>query len=127
MFIPASALLAMHSIYIGQLVQPAAAPLIMCMCVHLGGVAIIYYYLHPAFQCIEMGYLEVGWVLQLKWLLHMKWGLHCACILPASSYNTDSVHNHEVVTLLKEGTSFEMGISLCWQHSACILLELCTN
>ena len=38
----------MRSIYIGQLVWPAAAPLIMCMHVHLGGVAIIYYYLHPA-------------------------------------------------------------------------------
>ena len=38
----------MCSIYIRQLVQPAAAPLIMRMCVHLGGVAIIYYYPHPA-------------------------------------------------------------------------------
>ena len=38
----------MRSIYIGQLVLPAASPLIMHMRVHLGGVAIIYYYLHPA-------------------------------------------------------------------------------
>ena len=38
----------MCSIYIGQLVQPAASPLIMCMHVCLGGVAIIYYYPHPA-------------------------------------------------------------------------------
>ena len=38
----------MRYIYIGQLVQPAAAPLIMHMRIHLGGVAIIYYCLHPA-------------------------------------------------------------------------------
>ena len=38
----------MHSIYIGQLVRPAPAPLIVCMRIHLGGVAIIYYYPHPA-------------------------------------------------------------------------------
>ena len=47
-FIPASALLAMHSIYIGQQLQPAAVPLIVHMCVRLGGVALIYYYPHPA-------------------------------------------------------------------------------
>ena len=41
MFIPASALLAMHSTYIGQLMQPAAASLIVRMCIHLGGVAIM--------------------------------------------------------------------------------------
>ena len=41
MFIPASALLAMHSTYIGQLMQPAAASLIVRMCIHLGGVAIV--------------------------------------------------------------------------------------
>ena len=40
--------MAMHSIYIGQLVWPAAAPLIVRMCVRLVGVAIVYYYLHPA-------------------------------------------------------------------------------
>ena len=49
-FIPASALMAMHSIYIGQLVRPAAAPLIVCMCVHLGGLVIINYYPQPAFE-----------------------------------------------------------------------------
>ena len=48
MFIPASAPLAMHSIYIGQLVWLVAAPLIVCMHLHLGGVAIVYYYPHPA-------------------------------------------------------------------------------
>ena len=47
-FILASALLAMHSIYIGQLLWPAAAPLIVHMCVLLGGVAIVYDYPHPA-------------------------------------------------------------------------------
>ena len=40
--------MAMRSIYIRQLVQPAAAPLIMRMRVHLGGVVIVYCYLHPA-------------------------------------------------------------------------------
>ena len=40
--------MAMHSIYIGQLVRPAAAPLIVRIRVRLGGVAIIYYYPHPA-------------------------------------------------------------------------------
>ena len=40
----------MHSIYIGQLLRPAAAPLIMRMCAHLGGVAIMFDYLHPAIQ-----------------------------------------------------------------------------
>ena len=48
MFIPASALLAMHSIYIGQLMRPAAAPLIVHMAICLGGVVIICDYLHPA-------------------------------------------------------------------------------
>ena len=48
MFILASVLLAMHSIYIGQLLRPAAAPLIMCMHIRLGGVAIICDYPHPA-------------------------------------------------------------------------------
>ena len=38
----------MHSIYIGQLFWPAAAPLIVCMRVLLGGVAIVYDYPHPA-------------------------------------------------------------------------------
>ena len=47
-FIPASALLAMHSTYIGQLLRPAAVPLIVHMHVLLGGVAIIYDYPHPA-------------------------------------------------------------------------------
>ena len=49
MFILASALLAMHSIYIGQQLWPAAAPLIIHMRVRLGGVAIVYYYPQPAF------------------------------------------------------------------------------
>ena len=47
-FIPASALLAMHSIYIEQLLRPAAAPLIVCMHVCLGGVAMVCDYPHPA-------------------------------------------------------------------------------
>ena len=47
MFILALALMVMCSIYIGQLVWPAAAPLIVCMHICLWGVAIIYYYLHP--------------------------------------------------------------------------------
>ena len=47
-FIPASALLAMHSIYIGQLLRPAAAPLIMCIRTRLGAVAIMCDYPHPA-------------------------------------------------------------------------------
>ena len=38
----------MRSIYIGQLLRPAAAPLIVRMHVHLGGLAIICNYLHPA-------------------------------------------------------------------------------
>ena len=47
-FIPASALLAMRSIYIGQLLGPAAAPLIMRMHTRLGGVAMVCNYPHPA-------------------------------------------------------------------------------
>ena len=47
-FILASALVAMRSIYIGQLLRPAAAPLIVCMRVRLGGVAIMCDYPHPA-------------------------------------------------------------------------------
>ena len=39
MFIPALALLRMCSIYIGQLVQPAAAPLILHMRVYIAGAA----------------------------------------------------------------------------------------
>ena len=38
----------MHSIYIGQLVQSAAAPLTVRMRVCLWDVAIVYYYPHPA-------------------------------------------------------------------------------
>ena len=40
--------MAMHSIYIGQLVQSAAAPLTVRMRVCLWDVAIVYYYPHPA-------------------------------------------------------------------------------
>ena len=40
----------MHSIYIGQLLRPAAAPLIMRMRVCLGGVAMVCDYPHPALQ-----------------------------------------------------------------------------
>ena len=47
-FIPALALLAMHSIYIGQLLRPTAAPLMVRMCARLEGVAIICDYPHPA-------------------------------------------------------------------------------
>ena len=38
MFIATSALLGMSSIYIGQLVRATAAPLILCMRAHTGGV-----------------------------------------------------------------------------------------
>ena len=38
-FIRASALVAMRSTYLGQLVQASAAPLILHMCTYLGGVA----------------------------------------------------------------------------------------
>ena len=38
-FITALALLGMQSIYIGQLVQAAAAPLTLCMCTYTRGVA----------------------------------------------------------------------------------------
>ena len=48
MFIPALALLAMHSIYIQLQVGPAAAPLIVRMRVRLGGLAIVCDYPHPA-------------------------------------------------------------------------------
>ena len=48
MFIPASALLAMRSIYIGQLLRSAAAPFIVRMHVRLGGVAMACDYPHPA-------------------------------------------------------------------------------
>ena len=47
MFIPASALLAVRSIYIGQLLGPAAAPLIVRMRAHLGSVAMVCDYPHP--------------------------------------------------------------------------------
>ena len=50
MLILASVLLAMHFIYIGQLRRPAAVPLIMCMHVCLGGVAIMCDYPHPALE-----------------------------------------------------------------------------
>ena len=50
MFIPASALLAMHSIYIGQLLRPAATPLTICMHIRLGGVAMVCDYPHPTLQ-----------------------------------------------------------------------------
>ena len=48
MFIPASALLAMCSIYIEQLLRPAAAPLIVHMHICLGGVTMVCDYPHPA-------------------------------------------------------------------------------
>ena len=38
----------MHSIYIGQLLRPTGAPLIVCMSIHLGGVAMVCNYPHPA-------------------------------------------------------------------------------
>ena len=38
-FILASALVGMHSTYIGQLVWATAAPLILHMCTYIGGVA----------------------------------------------------------------------------------------
>ena len=60
MFIPASALLAMHSTYIGQLMQPAAASLIVRMCIHLGGVAIVYAYLHHA-MCLSTQHVLLLW------------------------------------------------------------------
>ena len=48
MFIPASALLAMRSIYIQLWLGPAAAPLIVHMRTQLRGVAIVCDYPHPA-------------------------------------------------------------------------------
>ena len=48
MFIPAPALLAMCSIYIGRLLRPAAASLTICMRICLGGVAMVCDYPHPA-------------------------------------------------------------------------------
>ena len=50
MFILALALLAMHSICVGRLLRPAAAPLVVHICVCLGGVAIMCDYLHPALE-----------------------------------------------------------------------------
>ena len=50
MFIPTSALLAVHSIYIWLRLGPAAAPLIVRMHIRLRGVAIVYDYSHPAIQ-----------------------------------------------------------------------------
>ena len=47
-FIPASALLAMCSIYIRLWQGPAAAPLIVRMRIRLGGVAMVCDYPHPA-------------------------------------------------------------------------------
>ena len=54
MVILALALMAMRSIYIGQLVQPAAAPHIVHMHICLGGVAIIYYYPYPALSTVKV-------------------------------------------------------------------------
>ena len=54
-FIPASALLAMRSIYIEQLLGPTAEPLMVCMRVHLGGVAMVCDYPHPALCTILQG------------------------------------------------------------------------
>ena len=54
MFIPTSALLGMHSIYIGQLLQPAAAPLILRMHVYIGRVTITKYYLYRAISSIQV-------------------------------------------------------------------------
>ena len=48
MFIPALALLAMYSIYIRLRLGPAAAPLIVHICICLGGVAMVCDYPHPA-------------------------------------------------------------------------------
>ena len=48
MFIPASALLGMRSIYIGQLVRPAAAPLMLRMCVYIGSSIWNAFYLYRA-------------------------------------------------------------------------------
>ena len=45
--------MAMHSIYIGQLVRSAAAPLTMRLRVRLGDVAIVYYYPHPALRIVS--------------------------------------------------------------------------
>ena len=68
MFIPASALLAMHSIYIGQLLRPAAAPLIVRMCVCLGGLRLsapcsttIYYYLDLSCRSPGMSLFAQNW------------------------------------------------------------------
>ena len=49
----------MRSIYIGQLLQPAAAPLIVHMRILLGGVVIIYNYPHLAVRITVCGYVCV--------------------------------------------------------------------
>ena len=54
MFIPTLALLAMRSIYIGQLLRPAAVPLIVHMRVILGGVAMVCDYPHPTIQICNL-------------------------------------------------------------------------
>ena len=66
--------MAMRSIYIGQLVWSAAAPFIIRMRVHLGGVAIVYYYPHPAgllFWKLSQDLPGVVWLMlnQLLWWL----------------------------------------------------------
>ena len=62
----ASALLAMHSIYIGQLMRPAAAPLIVRMRLRLGGAAIVCDYPHPAmiFTGMKHGSSWILWIVQ---------------------------------------------------------------
>ena len=46
--------MAMRSIYIGQLVRPAAVPLTVRMRICLQGVAIVYYYPHPAIPIMTL-------------------------------------------------------------------------
>ena len=60
-FIPALGLLAMCSIYIGQLLRPAA-PLIMGMHVRLGGVVIMCEYPHPAVKRITKFLFFHSWL-----------------------------------------------------------------
>ena len=66
--------MAMHSIYI---VRSAAAPLSMCMRVSLGGVVIIYYYLHPALGAMRL--ITIKKVLTGS--VDICYWLHTRCVL----------------------------------------------
>ena len=61
MFIPTSALLAMHSIYIWLQLGPAAAPLIVHMRTRLGGVAIVCDYLAVIILLFDLYLYHLLW------------------------------------------------------------------